>query len=112
MNLFVAGVPYDFDDVDLKEMFELYGDVNSARVILDKETRKSKGFGFVDFANTVDAEKAIQDLDGVQLEGKTLAVKVAEDRKNNSEGGGGGFNPDKKRDGYNKPGYNRDRNRF
>jgi len=112
MNLFVAGVPYDFDDVDLKEMFELYGDVNSARVILDKETRKSKGFGFVDFANTVDAEKAIQDLDGVQLEGKTLAVKVAEDRKNNSDGGGGGFGPDRKRDGYNKPGFNRDRNRY
>ena len=48
MKLFVAAIPYDFDDVDLKEMFELYGEVNSAKVILDKETGKSRGFGFVD----------------------------------------------------------------
>ena len=44
MKLFVAALPYDFDDVDLKEMFELYGEVNSAKVVLDKETGKSRGF--------------------------------------------------------------------
>jgi cold-inducible RNA-binding protein len=90
MNLFVAGLPFDVDDQELKEIFEEYGTVGSAKVILDRETRKSRGFGFVDMPDNAEAEKAIKGLDGAALDNKTLAVKVAEERKPSGGGGGGG----------------------
>jgi cold-inducible RNA-binding protein len=81
MKLFVAGLPYDFDDIDLKEMFELYGVVYSAKVALDRETRKSRGFGFLDMPNDAEAREAIQTLDGAELgRGKKLSVKQAEEQ--------------------------------
>ncbi|MDR3715481.1 MAG: RNA-binding protein [Puia sp.] len=81
MKLFIAGLPYDFDDVDLKEMFELYGEVNSAKVALDKETRKSRGFGFLDMPNDNEALEAIQALNGANLKGgKQLSVKKSEEQ--------------------------------
>lgn len=86
MKLFVAGLTYDFDDVDLKEMFELYGDVTSAKVVLDRETGKSRGFGFVDMPDSNDARQAIETLDGAGLKGKKMSVKEAEAQ----QGGGGG----------------------
>lgn len=89
MTLFVTGLTYDMDDVDLKEMFELYGEVSSAKVILDKETRKSRGFGFVDMPDSNEAREAINVLDGVGLGRKKMSVKEAEARQPNS--GGGGF---------------------
>ncbi|HZE84786.1 MAG TPA: RNA-binding protein [Puia sp.] len=100
MKLFVAGLTYDFDDVDLKEMFELYGEVSSAKVIMDRETGKSRGFGFVDMTNDNEAREAIETLDGANLKGKKMSVKQAEEqqkgggnnrgRDNNRFGGGGG----------------------
>ena len=90
-KLFVAGVPYDFDDVDLKEMFELYGEVNSAKVVMDRETGKSRGFGFVDMKDDAEAQQAIETLDGAAIKGKKMAVKEAEAQQNG--GGGGGFKP-------------------
>ena len=89
MKLFVAAVPYDFDDVDLKEMFELYGDVNSAKVVLDRETGKSRGFGFVDMANAAEAKQAIEALDGANIKGKTMSVKEADEQQRGGGGGGG-----------------------
>jgi RNA recognition motif-containing protein len=80
MKLFVAAIPYDFDDVDLKEMFELYGEVNSAKVILDKETGKSRGFGFVDMLDDNEAKIAIETLDGAAIKGKKMSVKQAEEQ--------------------------------
>ena len=80
MKLFVAGLPSDFDDVDLKEMFELYGDVKSAKVITDRDTGKSKGFGFVDMPEDADGKLAIETLDGAGLKGKKMAVKQAEEQ--------------------------------
>lgn len=98
MKLFVAGLTYDFDDVDLKEMFELYGDVTSARVVLDRETGKSRGFGFVDMPDSNDARQAIETLDGAGLKGKKMSVKEAEAQqgggggnRDNRGGGGGGY---------------------
>src|ERR1700733_9061125 len=58
MKLFVAGLPSDFDDVDLKEMFELYGTVNFAKVVMDRERGRSKGFGFVDMPDEAEARGA------------------------------------------------------
>ncbi|MBO9572360.1 MAG: RNA-binding protein [Chitinophagaceae bacterium] len=81
MKLFVAGLPYDMDDLDLREMFELYGTVKSAKVIMDYATRKSKGFGFVEFTTDSAARETIQLLNGKSMEGKTLIVKPAEDQQ-------------------------------
>jgi cold-inducible RNA-binding protein len=94
MKLFVAGLPYDFDDVDLKEMFELYGAVNFAKVVMDRETGKSKGFGFVDMADDTEARQAIETLDNASIRGKKMAVKEADEQNRGGggsrEGGGGG----------------------
>ena len=95
MKLFVAGLPYDFDDVDLKEMFELYGAVNFAKVVMDRETGKSKGFGFVDMADDTEARQAIETLDNASIRGKKMAVKEADEQNRggggrDNRGGGGG----------------------
>jgi RNA recognition motif-containing protein len=86
MNLFVAGLPFDMDDHELREIFEDYGKVSSAKIILDKETGKSRGFGFVDMAEREAAENVIKKLNGGELEGKKLTVQIAEDRKKNTSG--------------------------
>jgi RNA recognition motif-containing protein len=116
MNLFVAGLPFDVDDQELQQIFEEYGTVSSAKVILDKETRKSRGFGFVEMPDDAQAQTAIKGLHEATLEGRTLTVRVAEDRKNSSGGGGGfrsgGGGGNRGGGGYNKGGYNRDRNRY
>jgi len=91
MMLFVAGLSGDFDDVDLKEMFELYGEVSSARLITDRATGKSKGFGFVDMPNTAEAQETISILDGVILGKKKISVKEAEAQQNRSSSGGGSY---------------------
>jgi RNA recognition motif-containing protein len=101
MKLFVAGLTGDFDEADLKEMFELYGEVKSSQIIIDRATGKSKGFGFVDMLNDAEAKEAMQLLDGVAMMGKKIAVKQAEDQPrkapgssygNNDRGGGYGSN--------------------
>lgn len=86
MNLFVAGLPYDLDDAELEEIFEKFGKVNSAKVAMDRETGKSRGFGFVDMADATEAREAIENLKDIMLGTKQLVVKEAEDR----QGGGGG----------------------
>jgi cold-inducible RNA-binding protein len=91
MKLFVVGFPNDFDDTDLKEMFELYGDVSSAKVVMDRETGRSRGFGFVDMSNDVEAQDAMKTLDGAGIKGKKLAIKQAEEQQRG--GGGGQFRP-------------------
>src|ERR1700730_12184626 len=104
MNLFVAGLPFDVNDQELKEIFEAYGAVTSAKVILDRETGKSRGFGFVDMTDKAEGENAMKKLDGGELEGRTLSVKIAEDRKNKPGGGSGGYRGgnDRGGGGYNK----------
>jgi RNA recognition motif-containing protein len=110
MNIFVAGLPYDLDDAELMEIFEKFGTVNSAKVAMDKETGKSRGFGFVEMPNSEEAKDAIESLNDISLGKKPLVVKEAEERKGGSGGGnrGGGNSGG---GGYNKPG-NRDRRRF
>jgi RNA recognition motif-containing protein len=81
MKLFVAGLPSDFDETDLKEMFELYGELRSAKLITDRETGKSKGFGFIDMIDKNEAMETIEALDGAAIKGKKLSVKEAEERQ-------------------------------
>ena len=113
MKLFVAGLPYDFDDVDLKEMFELYGAVNFAKIVMDRETGKSKGFGFVDMPDETEARQAIETLDNASIRGKKMAVKEADEQNRggggrDNRGGGGGYRPggDRGGGGY-RPGGDR-----
>ncbi|HEY6063901.1 MAG TPA: RNA-binding protein [Chitinophagaceae bacterium] len=109
MNLFVAGLPYDLDDAELEEIFEKFGVVKSAKVAMDKETGKSRGFGFVEMPNDSEAKEAIDGLNDISLGKKPLVVKQAEDRQS---GGGGGFRGGNNRSGGGYNSGNRDRNRY
>jgi RNA recognition motif-containing protein len=95
MKLFVAGLPYDLDDAELEEIFEKFGTVTSARVAIDRETGKSKGFGFVEMQNDSEAKEAIENLKDISLGKKPLVVTQAEERNSpkppNRGGGGGGY---------------------
>jgi RNA recognition motif-containing protein len=91
MNIYVSNLSFNVQDEDLREFFAEYGEVSSAKVITDKFTNKSRGFGFVEMSNDEAAQKAIQELDGAQVEGRTINVTVAkprEERSNNNSGGG------------------------
>jgi len=90
MNLFVAGLPYDLDDAELEEIFEKFGTVASAKVAMDKETGKSRGFGFVEMPNETEAKDAIENLNDISLGKKPLVVKAADDRPGGGSGSGGG----------------------
>ena len=100
MNLFVAGLPYDLDDAELEEIFEKFGKVASAKVAIDRETGKSRGFGFVEMSDDEAAKKAIAELDQATVEGRNIRVmeaKPKEDKPARSGGfrggnGGGGYN--------------------
>jgi RNA recognition motif-containing protein len=89
MKIFVAKLNYDTDSSTLREVFEQFGQVQSADVINDRETGRSKGFGFVEMSNDGEATAAINALDGTDLDGKTIVVKKAEPRESDSRGGGG-----------------------
>lgn len=95
MNIFVAKLNFSTQSEDLREAFEAYGTVDSAKVITDHFTGKSKGFGFVEMADDNEAMNAIEALDNSDLDGNTIVVKKAEPRENRGGGGrsgGGGFN--------------------
>lgn len=89
MKIFVAGLPYDLDDAELTEIFEKFGTIASAKVAMDRETGKSKGFGFVEMPNEEEAKDAIESLNDISLGKKPLVVKAAEDRPGGGGGGGG-----------------------
>jgi RNA recognition motif-containing protein len=86
-KLFVGGLSWNTDDGQLKDAFEKFGTVTSAKVITDRETERSRGFGFVEFDNSDDAAKAREQMDGAELDGRTLKVDTAKERE---RGGGGG----------------------
>lgn len=94
MNIFVAKLNYDTQEDDLRTIFEGYGEVDSCKIIMDKFTGRSKGFGFVEMPNDDDAQAAINDLNDSEVDGRTIVVKKAEPRENRGDrrGGGGGYN--------------------
>src|SRR5689334_16456163 len=87
MKLFVAGFPNDFDEIDLKEMFELYGEVKSAKLVTDRATGKSKGFGFIEMADKNEAIQTIEALHGAVIKGKKISVQEAEEKGKSSNFG-------------------------
>jgi RNA recognition motif-containing protein len=97
MNIYVSNLSFDVQDDDLRGFFTPYGEVSSAKVIIDKYTGKSKGFGFVEMPDDAAAKKAIAELDNGVVDGRNVKVMEArpkEDRPNRNKGGGGGFRND------------------
>lgn len=96
MNIFIAGLSFNVTDAELTELFQEYGDISSAKIITDRQTGRSKGYGFVEMEDA-DATKAIEELNGIEHNGRTLSVSEAKPREprqersfNNNRGGGYG----------------------
>ena len=105
MNIFVAKLNFDTNESDLKDAFEAFGAVDSVKIIMDKFSGKSKGFGFVEMPNDEEGQAAINDLNDQEFDGRTIVVKKAEPRENrDSRGGGGGYNRGGGGGGYNRGG--------
>ena len=104
MNIYVGSLHFKMSEAELKEAFEEYGEVTSAKIIIDKYSGKSKGFGFVEMPNEAEAKKAIKELNGVEVQGRNIIVNESverTDKRSNFRGGddrrGGGGN---RRDNY------------
>jgi RNA recognition motif-containing protein len=94
MNIFIAGLSFKVNDADLATLFEEYGTVRSARVITDRQTGKSKGYGFVEIDDEEVANQAIAELNGAEYDGRALSVSEArpkEERPRRDFRGGGGY---------------------
>ena len=89
-KLYVGNLPFNTTSEDLEALFSSIGSCESASVITDRATGRSRGFGFVAMATDADAQKAIAELDGADLDGRPLRVNIAEERKPRTGGGGGG----------------------
>ena len=90
MKLYVGNLPYNTTEDDLRNLFSQYGSIDSVAVITDRETGRSKGFGFVEFGNDAEARSAIQALSGQEYGGRALTVNEARPK---TGGGGGGGRP-------------------
>lgn len=88
MNIYVGNLAYGTNDDELRETFEEFGEVSSAQVIIDRETNRSRGFGFVEMPDDAAAQAAIDGLNGRDMGGRSLRVNQA--RPKNDRGGGGG----------------------
>jgi RNA recognition motif-containing protein len=111
MKIFVAKLSYDTMENELRTVFERYGQVDSVKVIIDKEKGRSKGFGFVEMPNEDEAKAALAGLNETELDGRTIVVKEAEDRPRSSSPRGGGYGSGGGRTsgGFNKGGDDRNR---
>jgi RNA recognition motif-containing protein len=124
MNIFVGSLPFSLEEADLRELFEAYGEVSTVKLIIDRETGRSKGFGFVEMSDDESAQKAIAGLNGAEVKGRSIAVSQAEEKKpgdrrsgggggygGGNRGGGGGYGGGGNRGGGGGGGYSRDNNR-
>ncbi|MDK2910768.1 MAG: hypothetical protein PWR20_2336 [Bacteroidales bacterium] len=81
MNIFVGSLPFKLQEADLREIFEEHGEVSSAKIITDKFSGRSKGFGFVEMPNDAEAQAAIDELNGAEVDGRAIVVNKAEERR-------------------------------
>lgn len=91
MNIFVGSLPFAMKEADLRESFEAYGTVDSVKIIMDKFTGRSKGFGFVEMASDEDGERAINELNGATVMGRAIVVNKSEPRPEGERRSGGGY---------------------
>ena len=112
MNIFVGSLPFSLEEADLRESFEAYGAVESVKIITDKFTGRSKGFGFVEMSNDDEAQKAIDELNGATVAGRTIVVNKSEPKpegeRRSFNGGGNRGGGDSR--GGSRGGYGNDRN--
>lgn len=98
MNIYISNLNFKTVTESLQELFAQYGEVTSANIIKDRETGRSRGFGFVEMANEEEGQKAIDALNNTDFEGKTLSVNVARPREERPAGGNrGGYNNNRRR---------------
>ena len=90
-KLYVGNLPYSIGDSDLERMFEEFGTVQSVQIIMDRDTGRSKGFGFVEMGSDQEAQAAIDPLNGKNVDGRNLTVNEAKPREERGGGGRGGF---------------------
>ena len=90
MNIYVGNLSYQTTEDELRDLFAEFGDVVSAKLIVDKFTGQSKGFGFVEMSNNSEAQKAMDELNGRDVNGRNVTVNQARPRQDRSRGGGGG----------------------
>ena len=118
MNIFVGSLPFSIEEADLRESFEAYGAVDSVKIITDKFTGRSKGFGFVEMPSDEEAQKAIDELNGATVQGRAIVVNKSEPKPegerrsfNNNRGGDsrGGYGGGNSRGGDNRGGGDRGR---
>ncbi|MGQ0540743.1 MAG: RNA recognition motif domain-containing protein [Blastocatellia bacterium] len=110
MKLYVGNLSFNTGNGELEQLFGEIGTVESATVVEDRETGRSRGFGFVEMSSNEDGQKAIQELDGKEFDGRQLKVNEAKPRENRS-GGGGGYGGGN-RSGGGGGGYGGGRNRW
>ncbi len=91
MNIYVGNLSFDATEEDLRQAFDPYGEISSVRVITDRDSGRSKGFGFVEMANDTEAQSAISGLNGKELQGRTLKVDEARPRSEGRRDGRGQF---------------------
>jgi RNA recognition motif-containing protein len=92
MNIYVSNLSFNTNDAELNELFSAYGEVSSAKVIMDRESGRSRGFGFVEMPNDAEGKEAMAGLNNKEVEGRAMAVSVAKEREERTGGGGrGGF---------------------
>lgn len=87
MNIYIGNVPYNATEEELGNLFAEYGKVTSVKIIINKHTGRSKGFGFVEMANDAEGQKAVESLDGHELNGRNLRVDKAKDRDDSRDTG-------------------------
>ncbi len=90
-KLYVGGLSYSVTDGQLEQLFAGHGRVESAKVVMDRDTDRSRGFGFVEMSTQEEAEKAIAALNGTQHEGRSLTVNMSKPREDRPARGGGGY---------------------
>jgi len=100
MNIYVDNIPWNASEDQLKQHFAAFGEVSSAKIVMDKVTQRSRGFGFVEMPDESSARQAISSLNGSDFLGKSLVVNEARPREDKPRSGGGGG-------GFRKGGYNR-----
>lgn len=112
MNIFCGSLPFSLTEAELRNLFEAHGEISSVKIITDRATGRSKGFGFVEMPEDDEANAAIEALNGSEVSGRKIVVNKAEERRENNRGGGnfrggnrGGFNKGGNRGGGQRGGY-------
>lgn len=105
MNIFIASLPYNLEEAEIKEIFEDYGQVTSVKLITDRDSGRSKGYGFIEMPNEEEALKAIEVLNGTEIYQRNISVSKAQEKKDNNRRNS--FSGNNSRGDYNKGGYNK-----